>query len=189
MGKMIMGAVVLADGYIANINGEVGPLFDWFGNGAAILGPAERQREPPGDASIQRQTPPRGGLLPRSTRQLGPGGVFDPTLGRPVMDQATQNRAYHRDQTHPRQRLVTDLLGDKGALLTAPLGAPARAPTAPRKAARMGTGRREVSVVRRGVRASGLSCPWSVRGGPLVSGNSPGCPGSCCQERHNQHRN
>jgi hypothetical protein len=89
MGKTIMGAVVLADGYIANINGEVGPLFDWFSNGAAIPDPAERQREPPGDASIHRETPPRGGFSPRSTRPLGPGGVFDRTLGRPGMDQAT----------------------------------------------------------------------------------------------------
>ena len=88
MGKTIMGAVVLADGYIANINGEVGPLFDWFGNGAAIPGPAERQREPPRDASIHRETPPRGGVLPRSTRPLRPGGAFDGGLGRPVMDQA-----------------------------------------------------------------------------------------------------
>jgi hypothetical protein len=33
MGKTIMGAVVSLDGYIANINGDVGPLFDWYGNG------------------------------------------------------------------------------------------------------------------------------------------------------------
>lgn len=89
MGETIMGAVVLADGYIANINGEVGPLFDWFGNGAAIPGPAERQREPPGDASIHRETPRRGAVLPRSTSPLGPGGLFDRSLGRPGMHQAT----------------------------------------------------------------------------------------------------
>jgi hypothetical protein len=33
MGKTIMGAVVSLDGYIASINGDVGPLFDWYGNG------------------------------------------------------------------------------------------------------------------------------------------------------------
>ena len=33
MGNTIMGAVVSLDGYIADVNGEVGPLFDWLGNG------------------------------------------------------------------------------------------------------------------------------------------------------------
>lgn len=33
MGKTIMYAVVSADGYIARPDGEVGPLFDWYGNG------------------------------------------------------------------------------------------------------------------------------------------------------------
>src|SRR5215212_8877987 len=33
MGKTIMGAVVSLDGFIANDNDDVGPLFDWYGNG------------------------------------------------------------------------------------------------------------------------------------------------------------
>lgn len=33
MGKTIMCAVVSADGYVARRDGEVGPLFDWYGNG------------------------------------------------------------------------------------------------------------------------------------------------------------
>ena len=33
MGNTIMGAVVSLDGYIADKGGEVGPLFDWYGNG------------------------------------------------------------------------------------------------------------------------------------------------------------
>lgn len=33
MRKTIMAAVVAADGFIARPDGEVGPLFDWFGNG------------------------------------------------------------------------------------------------------------------------------------------------------------
>jgi len=33
MGKTIMGAVVSLDGFIADDNDSVGPLFDWFGNG------------------------------------------------------------------------------------------------------------------------------------------------------------
>jgi dihydrofolate reductase len=34
MGKTITGAVVSLDGYIAMHNDDVGPLFDWYGNGA-----------------------------------------------------------------------------------------------------------------------------------------------------------
>ena len=40
MGKTIMGAVVTLDGYIADLNDEVGPLFDWYPSeipGAAVL--------------------------------------------------------------------------------------------------------------------------------------------------------
>jgi dihydrofolate reductase len=33
MGKAIMGAVVSLDGFIADDNDGVGPLFDWYGNG------------------------------------------------------------------------------------------------------------------------------------------------------------
>jgi dihydrofolate reductase len=33
MGKTIMGAVVSLDGFIADENDNVGPLFDWLGNG------------------------------------------------------------------------------------------------------------------------------------------------------------
>ena len=33
MGHTIMGAVVSLDGFIANENDDVGPLFDWYGNG------------------------------------------------------------------------------------------------------------------------------------------------------------
>jgi hypothetical protein len=33
MGKTIMGATVSLDGFIANDNDGVGPLFDWYGNG------------------------------------------------------------------------------------------------------------------------------------------------------------
>ena len=33
MGKTIMGAVVSLDGFMADDNDGVGPLFDWFGNG------------------------------------------------------------------------------------------------------------------------------------------------------------
>jgi dihydrofolate reductase len=33
MGKTIMGAVVSLDGFIADDNDSVGPLFDWLGNG------------------------------------------------------------------------------------------------------------------------------------------------------------
>ena len=33
MGKTVMGAVVSLDGFIADDNDKVGPLFDWYGNG------------------------------------------------------------------------------------------------------------------------------------------------------------
>ena len=33
MGKKIMGAVVSLDGFIADDNDDVGPLFDWYANG------------------------------------------------------------------------------------------------------------------------------------------------------------
>lgn len=33
MGNTIMGAVVSLDGYIADVNDGVGPMFEWFGNG------------------------------------------------------------------------------------------------------------------------------------------------------------
>jgi dihydrofolate reductase len=33
MGKTVMGAVMSLDGYMADENDGVGPLFDWFGNG------------------------------------------------------------------------------------------------------------------------------------------------------------
>jgi dihydrofolate reductase len=33
MGKTVMGAVVSLDGFIADDNDDVGPLFDWYGNG------------------------------------------------------------------------------------------------------------------------------------------------------------
>ena len=33
MGKTVMGAVVSLDGFIADDNDGVGPLFDWLGNG------------------------------------------------------------------------------------------------------------------------------------------------------------
>ncbi|NED97697.1 dihydrofolate reductase [Phytoactinopolyspora alkaliphila] len=33
MGKTIMYAAMSADGYVARTDGDIGPLFDWFGNG------------------------------------------------------------------------------------------------------------------------------------------------------------
>jgi dihydrofolate reductase len=38
MGKTIMGAVVSLDGFIADDNDDVGPLFDWYGNGDVAWG-------------------------------------------------------------------------------------------------------------------------------------------------------
>lgn len=41
-----MGAVVSLDGYIADTDGGVGPLFDWYGNGDVEWIWTERQEEP-----------------------------------------------------------------------------------------------------------------------------------------------
>ena len=47
MGKTIMGAVVSLDGFMADDNDGVGPMFDWFGNGDVSLGlPGQRRRGP-----------------------------------------------------------------------------------------------------------------------------------------------
>ena len=44
MGKVIVGATVSLDGFIADENDGVGPLFDWYGNGdvAVTLGDPDR---------------------------------------------------------------------------------------------------------------------------------------------------
>jgi dihydrofolate reductase len=39
MGKTVMGAVVSLDGFIADDNDDVGPLFDWYGNGDVAYRP------------------------------------------------------------------------------------------------------------------------------------------------------
>ena len=41
MGRTIMGAVVTLDGFIADDQDDVGPLFDWYGNGDVEWGWAE----------------------------------------------------------------------------------------------------------------------------------------------------
>lgn len=46
MGHTIMGAVVSLDGYIADTNGEVGRLFDWYGNGDVEWKFTEKEEHP-----------------------------------------------------------------------------------------------------------------------------------------------
>jgi dihydrofolate reductase len=46
MGRTIMGAVVSLDGYIAHDDDDVGPLFDWYGNGDVEWKFAEHQEHP-----------------------------------------------------------------------------------------------------------------------------------------------
>ena len=45
MGKTIMGAVASMDGFIADDNDDVGPLFDWYGNGDVAWGYPGSERE------------------------------------------------------------------------------------------------------------------------------------------------
>jgi hypothetical protein len=54
MGKTMMGAVVSLDGFIADDNDDVGPLFDWYGNGDVTW-------------SSRAATTRRGALRPRRT--------------------------------------------------------------------------------------------------------------------------
>jgi dihydrofolate reductase len=46
MGLAIVGAVVSLDGYIADDNDDVGPLFDWYGNGDVEWKFSEDQQQP-----------------------------------------------------------------------------------------------------------------------------------------------
>lgn len=53
MGTVVMHNVVSVDGFIADADDQVGPLFDWYANGAsnsAAWGPGFR-RSPPSTSS------------------------------------------------------------------------------------------------------------------------------------------
>ncbi|MGW1740519.1 dihydrofolate reductase family protein [Nocardia sp. NPDC001965] len=62
MATVIMHAVVSVDGFIADDNDEVGPLFDWYFNGDVPLG---------ADAELERNHPPFR-LTRRSHAYVGP---------------------------------------------------------------------------------------------------------------------
>ena len=50
MGKVVMHNVVSVDGFIADDNDGIGPLFEWYGNGEHALeggGAREGSRRPP----------------------------------------------------------------------------------------------------------------------------------------------
>ena len=47
MGKTIMGAVVSLDGFMADDDDGVGPMFDWLGNGDALGLPGRTTRSAP----------------------------------------------------------------------------------------------------------------------------------------------
>lgn len=74
-----MGAVVSLDGYIADVNGEVGPLFDWLGNGDVELKFTEEQEHPArttqASADFMRAVYPRIGTVVIGRR------TFDQTNG------------------------------------------------------------------------------------------------------------
>ena len=53
MGRTIMGAAVSLDGYMADDDDNVGPLFDWFGNGDVEWGWSEDHE----DAVAPRRRP------------------------------------------------------------------------------------------------------------------------------------
>jgi hypothetical protein len=68
MGKTIMGAVVSLGGFMADFNDEVGPLFDWYGNGDVT-------RSFPGSPSESRSTQ----VSPSSRLSAGPAKVSRPS--------------------------------------------------------------------------------------------------------------
>lgn len=44
MGKVIVGATMSLDGFIADLSDGVGPLFDWYGNGDVEIAPGDPER-------------------------------------------------------------------------------------------------------------------------------------------------
>jgi dihydrofolate reductase len=54
MGKVVMHNVVSVDGYIADENDEVGPLFDWYFNGDHALIPGEMDEPAPGGMAVSK---------------------------------------------------------------------------------------------------------------------------------------
>jgi dihydrofolate reductase len=103
MGKSIMGAVVSLDGYIADVNGEVGPLFDWLGNGDVELKFTEEQEHPArttqASADFMRAVYPRIGAVVIGRRTFDQTNGWGARRGRP------------RLRRHPRP---ADRLGVRG---------------------------------------------------------------------------
>lgn len=80
MGKTIMGAVVSLDGYIADVDDNVGPLFDWYGNGDVEWKFTEASQEPPlrtteASRDFMKEVYPRIGAVVHGRR------LFDQTNG------------------------------------------------------------------------------------------------------------
>lgn len=81
-GKVIIGAAVSIDGYIADANDGVGPLFDWYFNGSEEMRMGPHQYRPEGgyrpeprSAAFLRETWPRIGVTIMGRR------LFDLTDG------------------------------------------------------------------------------------------------------------
>jgi hypothetical protein len=54
MGTVVMHNVVSIDGFIADDNDDVGPLFDWYFNGDTPLIPGEMDEPSPGGMKISK---------------------------------------------------------------------------------------------------------------------------------------
>jgi dihydrofolate reductase len=63
MGKTIMGAVVSLDGFIANDNDDMGPPFDWYGNGGVAW-------SFPGSPGESRSTPASADFMQSQYRDM-----------------------------------------------------------------------------------------------------------------------
>ncbi|WP_433381992.1 dihydrofolate reductase family protein [Actinoplanes sp. CA-142083] len=88
--RVIVGATVSVDGFIADRNDGVGPLFDWYFNGAEELHAGPRQYRPQGgyrpaarSAELLRETWPRVGVtvIGRRLFDLTDGWGGKPAVG------------------------------------------------------------------------------------------------------------
>src|SRR5829696_10095522 len=88
MSTVVMHNVVSVDGYIADENDEVGPLFDWYFNGDHPLVAGEMDEPAPGGMRISKA----------SYDYIRPtwDGIGSMVIGRHLFDMTNAGRAGHR---------------------------------------------------------------------------------------------
>lgn len=101
MGKAIMGAVVSLDGFIADGNDDVGPVFDWYGNGDvtwSFPGAGDEARSTQASADFMRNHYRNVAAVVIGRR------LFD-SLGPDHIELELVRRLEARDVTHLRYRV------------------------------------------------------------------------------------